>query len=29
MSYVKGHPASADAVGKTAFAEMTYVWLDK
>lgn len=28
MSYVKGHPASADAVEKTAFGEMTYVWLD-
>jgi len=28
MSYVKGHPASADAVGKTAFGEMTYVWMD-
>lgn len=29
MSYVKGHPASADAVDKTAFGEMTYVWMDK
>jgi peptide/nickel transport system substrate-binding protein len=29
MSYVKGHPASADAVGKTAFGEMTYCWIDK
>jgi peptide/nickel transport system substrate-binding protein len=29
MAYVKGHPASADAVEKTAFGEMTYVWMDK
>ncbi len=29
MSYVKGHPASADAVEKTAFGEMTYCWIDK
>lgn len=29
MSYVKGHPASADVVEKTAFGEMTYCWLDK
>lgn len=28
MSYVKGHPASVDAVEKTAFGEMTYVWMD-
>ncbi len=28
-SYVKGHPASADAVEKTAFGEFTYTWLDK
>lgn len=29
MSYVKGHPASKDAVEKTAFGEMTYCWIDK
>jgi peptide/nickel transport system substrate-binding protein len=28
-SYVKGHPASAEAVDKTAFGEFTYMWLDK
>lgn len=28
-SYVKGHPASADAVEKTAFGELTYCWIDK
>lgn len=27
-SYVKGHPASADTVDKTAFSEFTYTWLD-
>jgi peptide/nickel transport system substrate-binding protein len=29
LSYVKGHPASADAVEKTAFGEFTYCWIDK
>ncbi|MDR2157556.1 MAG: ABC transporter substrate-binding protein [Clostridiales Family XIII bacterium] len=28
-AYVKGHPASEEAVEKTAFGEFTYVWLDK
>lgn len=28
-SYVKGHPASADAVDKTSFGEFTYCWIDK
>lgn len=28
-SYVKGHPASADVLEKTAFGEFTYMWLDK
>ncbi len=28
-SYIKGHPASADAVDKTAFGEFTYCWIDK
>lgn len=28
-SYIKGHPASPEAVGKTAFGEFTFMWIDK